>query len=91
MRNMLLLATAATFVVFGAVAAYAANPNVPSYSPYALIDVPPASGPMGLNSGNGFDATHEVRASAFESGPGGAASAPTWSGPGYSPYATMVH
>ena len=44
MRKMLLIGTAAALgVVSGA--AYAANPNVPSYSPYALMDVAPSGTP----------------------------------------------
>ena len=41
MRNMLVLGATAAFAlgVSGA-AAYAANPNVPTWSPYALVDVP---------------------------------------------------
>ncbi|WP_158816726.1 hypothetical protein [Methylocapsa sp. S129] len=41
MRNLLLAGTAGLFLTIGAVgAANAANPNVPTYSPYTLLDVP---------------------------------------------------
>jgi hypothetical protein len=41
MRNMLMAGTAGLFIVLGAAgAANAANPNVPTYSPYTLMDIP---------------------------------------------------
>lgn len=41
MRKMLLIGTAGALIALGAIsnAAQAANPNVPSYSPYTLMDV----------------------------------------------------
>jgi hypothetical protein len=47
MRTMLLIGTTGTFIALGAIsnAAQAANPNVPSYSPYALMDVAPSAAP----------------------------------------------
>jgi hypothetical protein len=84
MRKMLLIGTAGTFIALGAInnAAQAANPNVPSYSPYALMDVGPMAAPapvMGeqraayLAPGNGVEA-------------GGVANTNV---PSYSPYAIM--
>jgi hypothetical protein len=59
MRNLLLAGTAGLLISCGAVgAAYAANPNVPASSPYAMTDVGPqtrASGYMDPNYGYGGD------------------------------------
>ena len=76
MRKMMLLtSTAIALSVAGA--AYAANPNVPSYSPYALMDVV-ASGPV-LAMG-------ENRAAFVDTGYAAASPANT-NVPSYSPYA----
>lgn len=82
MRKILLIGTAGTFVALGAVsnAAQAANPNVPSYSPYTLMDVGPAPAPaMG---------EHRAAYLAPANGPttGGAANTNV---PSYSPYTIM--
>jgi len=47
MRNMLVIGTAAAALALGAVsdAANASNPNVPSWSPYAIMDAPSAGAP----------------------------------------------
>jgi hypothetical protein len=43
MRNLLMAGTAAGLMLFGTIgAANASNPNVPSWSPYALMSVSPA-------------------------------------------------
>ena len=77
MRKMMLLtSTAIALSVAGA--AYAANPNVPSYSPYALMDVAP-SGPPALAMG-------ENRAAFVDTGYAAASPANT-NVPSYSPYA----
>jgi hypothetical protein len=81
MRKVLLIGTVAAL---GAVAgaAYAANPNVPSYSPYALMDVAPSAMPaFGMG---------ENRAAYVDVGYGAAAANPTNTNvPSYSPYAIM--
>ena len=62
--------------------AYAANPNVPSYSPYALMDVAPSGTPaLGIN---------ENRAAYVDVGNGAAVAITANANvPSYSPYAIM--
>jgi len=82
MRKMFLIGTAAAL---GAVsgAAHAANPNVPSYSPYALMDVAPSGAPAFFPMG-------ENRAAYVDAGYGAAAANPANTNvPSYSPYAIM--
>ena len=53
MRKTLLTATV-TFFAIGAIggAAQAANPNVPSWSPYAIMDIPVAGTPAPATQGS---------------------------------------
>jgi hypothetical protein len=90
MSRIVLIGTLGTFLALGALvdSAFAANPNVPSYSPYAIMafDVAPAPQPMA-------PARRERRAAHLEDSNNAFVSQPAangWSGPGYSPYATMV-
>jgi hypothetical protein len=46
MRNILILGSAALATLVSIVAAEAANPNVPSWSPYAAMDYGPAPAPL---------------------------------------------
>lgn len=41
MRNLLIVGIAGFFLAYGGVAANAANPNVPSWSPYAIMAYSP--------------------------------------------------
>ena len=81
MRNMVMAGTAGLLLSFGAVsAANAENPNVPSYSPYAIMAYdasPMPTAPM-----------VEHRA-ADPSGGYGASTLPNGNVPSYSPYAIM--
>jgi len=82
MRKIYVLGTAAAALAFGAFdsAAYADNPNVPSWSPYALAAVPPTTATMG-----------ETRAAFVE--PGIGAQAPNASNPNvpsWSPYTLLT-
>ncbi len=81
MRTMLLIGTAGTFIAVGAIgnAAQAANPNVPSYSPYALMDVGPTPAPA--------PAMGEHRAAYLA--PAADAATANSNVPSYSPYAIM--
>jgi hypothetical protein len=83
MRNLILAGMATGLLLSLAGAAQAENPNVPSYSPYALIGpddsawaAPPAMAP----------AMREHRASFVDNGPVNAANGNV---PSYSPYAIM--
>ena len=81
MRKMFLIGTAAALGAVSGVA-HAANPNVPSYSPYALMDVAP-SGTPALGMG-------ENRAAYVDVGNGAAAAITANANvPSYSPYAIM--
>ena len=82
MRKMMLLTGAALALGVIAGAAQAANPNVPSYSPYALMDVAPSAMPS-LGMG-------ENRAAYVDTGySAAAANSANTNVPSYSPYAIM--
>ena len=75
MRYTLAIGTAALSLALGASAACADNPNVPSWSPYALVPAnasPPSTYP------------HETRAAIIESS---SATVPNGIAPAWSPYA----
>jgi hypothetical protein len=40
MRNLVMTGAAGLFLALGAAGAQAANPNVPTFSPYTLMDIP---------------------------------------------------
>jgi hypothetical protein len=82
MRNVLWIGTILALGV-AASAAVAANPNVPGYSPYALIDVgPPQEGSMFAPQ----PAMSETRAGYVDNG---AAYVANPNVPSYSPFAIM--
>ena len=75
MHKMLAVGTLALSVALGAGAAYADNPNVPSWSPYALMQVSqPAA--RSLFAAPSFGMT-ETRAAAVDTVPN--ANVPSWS------------
>jgi hypothetical protein len=82
MRNLLWVGTILSLGLIGS-AAVAANPNVPSYSPYALMDVaPPEAGSMFAPA----PAMSETRAGYVDNGTAYVANPNV---PSYSPYAIM--
>jgi hypothetical protein len=52
MRNLLVAGAAGVLLTMGAGAAYASNPNVPNWSPYAIMAYDP-NGPTYVNPGHG--------------------------------------
>jgi hypothetical protein len=96
MGRILLIGTFGTFVALSALvdSACAANPNVPSYSPYAIMAYDVAPAPQPVEPARREPVRRERRAAHLEDSnndfvPQPAANA--WSGPGYSPYASMIH
>jgi hypothetical protein len=75
MRKILAIGTLALTVALGAGAAYADNPNVPSWSPYSLVQVSqPAAPSMFANPNFGMT---ETRAAYVDTGPN--TNVPSWS------------
>ena len=82
MRKILVIGTATLSLALGASAAFADNPNAPSWSPYALVPVS-ASSPVIYSMSQ---PTYEMRAATIEN-PG--AAVPNGNAPSWSPY-TLV-
>jgi hypothetical protein len=82
MRKLLVIGTAVLSLALGASAALADNPNVPTWSPYALVPVG-ASSPVIYSMSQ---PTYEARAATIES-PG--AAVPNGNVPCWSPYALV--
>jgi hypothetical protein len=83
MRNLLVAGTATGLFLALAGAAYAANPNVPSFSPYAIMaydaaPAPQAMAPLG-----------EHRAASIDTYGAAPVSAPNTNVPSFSPYAIV--
>ena len=81
MRNVLMCGTAGLLLTFGAVGvANAENPNVPSYSPYAIMAYDASPAPM---------VPVVEHRTAYEGGGYGDSNLPNGNVPSYSPYALV--
>jgi hypothetical protein len=82
MRKILVIGTAALSLALGASAAFADNPNAPTWSPYTLV-------PAGASSPTAYPVSapaYEARAAAVDSA---AMTVPNNNAPSWSPY-TLV-